>query len=95
MPLPPRPHTGGRRPPPARVRRAARSRGMHQAGRDLFAEYLRLFPHAARGAAHEAFDVAPYRYNTTVKADAVAVLCVRFVLPAGDGGRRALVRGTD
>lgn len=69
----------------ARARRATRSRGLHQAGRDIFAKYLRLLPHAARAAAHDAFDIAPYRYDTTVKADTTSGLCLRFVLPADDG----------
>lgn len=68
--------------------RAKRSRGLHQDGRDLFARYLRRLPHAVRAAAHDAYDIAPYRYDTVVRVDTSCALCARFAMPAGDGGWR-------
>ena len=68
---------------PARMRRRSRSKGLHQRGRDIFAWHLKALPKHARRAAHDAFDVAPHRYDTTNYSVPHQAVCLRFAVMHG------------
>lgn len=61
-----------------RHRRLSRTRGMHQRGRDILARQLKGLAKAERRAAHEDFNPAPYRYDTTNYPTPHPTLCLRF-----------------